>query len=598
MEDNISKIKDRLDVVDVIGSYIKLTKAGVNFRAKCPFHNEKTPSFFVSPEKQIWHCFSCGSGGDIFGFVKEIEGVEFVEAMRILAARAGVTLTYNQASRPEVGRTELYDVNELASRFFEKQLASSFMGEKVRKYLADRGVSEDSIKSFRLGYAPDSWQALGEFLGSKFSSPSIFNAGLSIKKDNGGYYDRFRGRIMFPIFNLHGQVVGFSGRIFEKKQEAPTAGGAEVPAKYVNSPQTPIYDKSRILYGLNAAKLDIRRDDRCVVVEGNMDVIMSHQAGLTNTVASSGTALTDGHLKIIKRYTDNLDICFDADDAGIAATERGVDLALASGFNVNIIAVREPGIKDPADFVVKHGSAWKDYAQKNSQPFLDFYFSDFKKRFDLTTAVGKKIMSRKFMPFVASLQNNIERQHWIQQMAFALHVGEDVVRAELQSLPLARPAAEAGKAQTVNSESETKTLSIYEENLLSMALRRPALLTVLQDNKTIFSDLMNELVESKMNADNKLAAGEPVHHVAESANRKFTLDLAQLKADEQWRDFSDQAIDIEFDKLLNQMKRRTIAKQLGHLEFSIKDAEQNGDKQQVAALLAQFSKLSEDLIAR
>ena len=257
-EDNISKIKDRLDIAEVIGSYVKLTKAGVNYKAKCPFHNERTPSFFVSPEKQIWHCFSCNAGGDIFGFVKEVEGVEFPEALRMLASRAGITLQHVSPTEPKSNRTVLFDINELATRFFEKQLQSSLMGSKVKAYLTGRGVNEQSIKNFRLGYAPDSWHALGEFLASKFPASEIFNAGLSIRKDSGGYYDRFRGRIMFPISDMHGQVVGFSGRIYEsakRKEEiekeatadASSGGGSASGGKYVNTPQTAVYDKSRVL---------------------------------------------------------------------------------------------------------------------------------------------------------------------------------------------------------------------------------------------------------------------------------------------------------------------------------------------------------------
>lgn len=311
MSSIVDQIKDRVDIIDLISGYLKLQKSGINYKARCPFHNEKTASFFVSPERQIWHCFGCSAGGDIFGFVKQIEGIEFADALRMLAARAGVELHRQspEYQQYQTAKTKLYEICALATRFFEKQLRESVAGKKALDYLRDRGLTDESIKNFRLGYAPESWNALGEFLERNYDSKDVFDAGLAVKKENSGYYDRFRSRIMFPIFDLNGQVVGFSGRIFGEPAKDAEA------AKYVNTPQTAIYDKSRVLYGLDKAKLDIRRKNKCLVVEGNIDVIMSYQAGAANVVASSGTALTDGHLKIIKRYTDNLDLCFDADSA-------------------------------------------------------------------------------------------------------------------------------------------------------------------------------------------------------------------------------------------------------------------------------------------
>jgi DNA primase len=463
------------------------------------------------------------------------------------------------------------------------------MGGKVSKYLSDRGVSDASVKTFRLGYAPDSWEALGDFLRSrKFSESDIIAAGLAVRKEAGSEsasrrnsYDRFRKRIMFPIFDLNGSAVGFAGRIFAAPSEALVKEGREEGAKYVNTPQTAIYDKSRLLYGLNFAKLDIRRANKCVVVEGNMDVIMSHQAGLANTVASSGTALTDGHLRIIKRYTENLDLCFDADAAGSTATDRGVDLALARGFNVGIISVNEEGIKDAADFVLAHGAEWKDYAEKNTQPFLDFYFSRFKKTTDLTTALGKKTMSQKIFPLIVAIPNTVEREHWVQELAFALHMKEDIIRAELAATPNAPKTIEAEKP---NARLLANPLSMYEENMLALALRRPALYDPLKSHAYLFSDGLNESIVA-------LAARQP------DAPYPMAMQFAQLKADEVWKDFDDAAIDREFEKLLNQIKKRTISKQLEHLEFTIKEAEHSHNKEGMNVLLTQFSKLSKELIS-
>ncbi|OGZ34602.1 MAG: DNA primase, partial [Candidatus Portnoybacteria bacterium RBG_13_41_18] len=332
----IDEIKSRIDILELVGSYITLAKAGRNWRARCPFHNERTPSFVVSPERQIWHCFGCGAGGDIFGFVKQIEGVEFGDALRILARRAGVVLK-RQDPAIQTQRKRLYEVCELAAKFYEKQIESK-IGQKAFQYLIkERGLKKETIKNWRLGWAPDDWNTLSDFLRQRgFLEQEIFDSGLIIKKDpstGSGYnvrdnYDRFRSRIMFPIFDIQGQVVGFAGRIFGK--EDLNVG------KYINTPQTILYDKSRLLYGLNFGKLDIRQSNACVFVEGNLDVIMSQQAGIKNTVASSGTALTIAHLQIIRRYAENLIFSFDTDAAGDNATLRSIELALENDFNIKI----------------------------------------------------------------------------------------------------------------------------------------------------------------------------------------------------------------------------------------------------------------------
>src|SRR3990167_3451002 len=347
MEDNVSKIKERLNVVDVISGYLKVQKAGANFKAQCPFHNEKTPSFFISPERQIWHCFGCQKGGDIFTFVKQMEGVEFPEALRILAARAGIELEEFDSTIKD-SKDRLYQICEASARFFEKQLSHSGTGQRAVEYLKSRGLEGATMAKFRLGFAPGAWDSLSGYLrNSGFTEKEIVDAGMVIKRESEGIYDRFRLRIMFPISYVNGRVVGFTGRILE---------GDEKEAKYINTPQTLIYDKSRILYGLEHSRGDIRKKDKCLLVEGNMDVVMSHQAGVTNVVASSGTALTPMHLAILKRYTDNLDFCFDTDSAGAMATKRGIGMALGQNFSVRAVSIDDKDCKDPADYVQKYGN--------------------------------------------------------------------------------------------------------------------------------------------------------------------------------------------------------------------------------------------------
>ncbi len=551
MEDNISKIKDKVDVVDLVGSYVKLQKAGINYKARCPFHNEKSGSFFVSPERQIWHCFGCGLGGDIFGFVKQIEGVEFPEALRILAGRAGIELSsFRPNPEYQDAKTKLLEISELATKFFGKQLHESSTGKKALAYLKDRGLSDESIEKFKLGYAPESWDGLGNFLARNFEIKHIAEAGLLVKKDAGGYFDRFRSRIMFPIFDVNNQVVGFTGRVF-----------GEGEPKYMNVPQTAIYDKSRVIYGMNFAKLDMRKKNRALVVEGNMDVIMSHQAGATHAIASSGTAMTDGHLRLIKRYTDNVDLCFDADSAGEMATKRGVDLALARGFNVNIVTIDQ---KDPADYVKIHGNA--DFVN-NSKPFMEYFFETSRKALDLSTAMGKKLFSQKLLPLIATMANKIEQAHWVNTIATALKVKEDVVRAELA---LVKPKVQP-EVGPLDSEQAVRplepVLDIFEESLLSLVLKKPSLVENLTDAEKAY-----------------LPKPSPMQ-----------AQFAALKAEEYWKDFDDTALDQEFAKLLNHLKKRTIVGTLEQLEYEIKEAEQKGDKTRLATLVATFTETSSKL---
>ncbi|MBI2063309.1 MAG: DNA primase [Candidatus Yanofskybacteria bacterium] len=595
----IDQIKEKVDIVDLISGYLKLQKSGINYKARCPFHNEKSGSFFVSPERQIWHCFGCNLGGDAFGFVKQIEGVEFPEALRILAARAGVKLERQSPEYEEYqsAKTKLYEVCELAMRFFEKQLHESYVGRQALAYLCERGLTEESIKEFHLGYAPESWSALYEFLGRSYDNGEIFNAGLIVKKDAGGYFDRFRSRIMFPIFDINSQVAGFTGRVFGELAEQENVG------KYVNSPQTPIYDKSRILYGLDRAKLDIRRADRCLVVEGNMDVIMSHQAGAKHVVASSGTALTDGHFKTIKRYTDNLDLCFDADNAGTMATDRGVDLALAKGFNVGIITICESDLKDPADYVKKYGEKWSEYAQK-SKPFMDFYFETAKSSFDLATALGKKLFSQKLMPFLASMANKIEQAHWVSEIALALKTKEDVLYQELTAVKprIVEDLPESAVTTDASNKSLAGNLDFQEEVLLSLIIKKPELVQkISKENEEFLSPQFKDLTQKINLEQSDPVIAQLTHAVgfeggeATVAISPMNLEFAYLKSQEMWKDFKDQELGEEFEKLVGQIKKRKITARLAELEYDIKSAEKSGEKAKLVALVSEFSRVSKQL---
>ncbi|MCK9393424.1 DNA primase, partial [bacterium] len=428
MKSEIEEIKSRLNIVDVLSSYIKLEKAGINYRACCPFHKEKTPSFFVSPSRQLWHCFGgCNEGGDIFQFVMKIEGIEFTEALKILAQRAGVELRQMDSKQAQQEKTEKEKcsiVCELAAKFFELYLEKTSVGQKAKKYLFDRGLTKETISDWRIGYAPSSWSKLSDFLiGRGYEREDLVAAGVSIKKEGNKFFDRFRSRIMFPICDMRGGVAGFTGRVF--------GDSSNDLAKYLNTPNTLLYDKSKILFGLDKAKGAIKENDFCVLVEGNMDCIASHQAGIKNCIAVSGTALTEFHLNILKRYTQKLVLSFDMDTAGSNATKRGIRLAQNMDFDIKIIPMF--GEKDPADIVLHEGAEkWKELVSQ-SKPINQFYFETALKDKDLDKIDDKKKVASEFLPIVKEMSNNIDQAYWIAQLSQVLKINEEDIREELKN---------------------------------------------------------------------------------------------------------------------------------------------------------------------
>ncbi len=601
MSDNISQIKERLNVVDVISGYIKVQKSGVNFKARCPFHNEKTPSFYISPERQIWHCFGCQKGGDVFGFVKEIEGVEFPEALRMLAQKAGVKL-HNFDPSIKDKKAVLYEITEVSAKFFEKQLHHSSVGKKAFNYLKERGMSEDTITEFRLGFAPDDWHGLSNFLRDcGYQEKDIVESGLAIKKETGGdIYDRFRSRIIFPIADIHDQVVGFTGRVFEyaKTPEFPGHKAVEPGAKYINTPQTSIYDKSRVLYCLNKGKTEARQADRCLLVEGNMDAIMSYQAGVKNVAATSGTALTPSHLQLLQRYTSNLDFCFDTDQAGLVATRRGLGLALSQNLNVKIIPLKDPDCKDPADYVKKFGEKWQELV-KTAKPVVDFYFEKLSSEFDLASVEGKKAVIASLGPLIRRLTSRVERSHWISKLAVAFKTKEDAIEADILSAKDDLDVYIADQPKKISEQKVPEVKPVGDmllEALLAVIIRKPLLFKdhlpelrpELLNGPT--ADIVSEI--KKTNLDNfKFGKFSERFENAE----KMHLEFSYLKAQEFLSDFSDEDLVAEFNNIRNKLERRALSVQLAGLEFDIKAAEAGKDKVRLAVLLKDFDKLAKDL---
>lgn len=595
MEDNVSKIKDRLDVVDVISGYLKLQKAGINFKARCPFHNEKTPSFVISPERQVWHCFGCQKGGDMFSFIQDIEGVEFLEALRVLAIKAGIELEVSARDRSASGRKDdkarLYEACESATKFFEKQFFSS-TGKLALEYLKKRGILDSTIQEFRLGFAPNDWNALGTFLKNcGYSENEIVEAGLAIKRSDGsGIYDRFRSRITFPIFDLNGQVVGFTGRIFAESSEA--LGKEEEQAKYINTPQTRIYDKSRVLYGLNKAKMDIKQADQCILVEGNTDALMSYQAGVKNVVASSGTALTLSHLTLLHRYTTNLGFCFDTDQAGERATKRGIGLALSQHFNIKVIELNDKECKDPADLVKKNTEDWSR-AVSQAKPVLEFYFNKAKANFDSSSADSKKFVISTLAPFLKRLTSQVEKAHWIAQLAFFLRTKEEAVEVDINAIK-----DDLDVYTTNNKEVELGSLVANSGLLVQEDPLSKTLLSLLMKNPILFKEELKSINTELLDSETAKAVvgfiGEDFTSLEDllkkfrEKEQSYKLEFAYIDSQEKWKDKKDEELRMEFINCLSKLEVRHLQNKLEKIGFEMRVG---GNKEKKLTLATEANKI-------
>ena len=588
----VDEIKNRLDIVDVISSYIKLKKAGKDSKALCPFHSEKAPSFFVSPSKQIWHCFGCNAGGDMFSFVMQMEGVEFADALRILAKKAGVTLK-KQDPELQSKRSKLYEICQEAAEFFEENLKKN---KEVQDYLKKRGISSKSIKEFRVGYALDSWDSLYKHLTDLgYKVEDIEKAGLIIKKQNvtrnsqsvtRNYYDRFRKRIMFPICDLSGQVIGFTGRIFK---------GDESTAKYVNSPETIIFNKSRILYGLDRAKVDIRKKDQCILVEGQTDVIMSYQAGVKNTIATSGTALTFGHLRIIKRYTENLLLAFDTDTAGETATKKSIGLAQGAEFNIRIIIL--PKDKDPADIIKENPKTWKK-ALEEATPIMEFYFENAFSKYNPKKVEEKRKIAQELLPPIKRIANEVERAHWLQVLSAKLNVQEKLLNEALAKVKIAEEEASSAFVKTTTDRADKKSrFQNLEENLLGFALKYPEHLDCLKKNLTLehFTSPMTQKIFQELK---KQKSGKQID--LKELSKKTLPDqpyyIEHIVFQIEHYDLEDKDILKEINFCINEIKSNYLKKKLSEISLAIKKAEREGDKKETKKLIEKFNKLSKKLV--
>lgn len=559
----VQEIKDRLDVVEVVKQYVALHPAGKNFKGVCPFHREKTPSFMVSPERQSWHCFGCSAGGDIFTFVMRYENIEFGEALRMLAERAGVEL--KRVSPQEYKQFGLlYDINGAAKEWYSENLSSE---ARARKYLLERGLHDSTIKEFELGWAPLAHDGLTVALVKKGYDPNdIIRAGLALRTDRGLLVDRFRGRIMFPIHNHAGKVIGFTGRVLPEFER-------DEIGKYVNSPETPIFGKSKILYGFFASKPFVREKGAAFMVEGQMDFLMSWQAGVKNVVATSGTALTEDHLRALRRLCDALVLRFDTDEAGYAALERAIDLAETQDFAVRVAF--DDAYKDPAE------AAQKDPAHllqtiERAIPAPEFYFRrylpeqksgvhDFRDREYL-----KRL--RAVLGKLKGLASPVERATWVGELAARIGVREAVLLEEMEKITAPSHGHDLRGEEVRAPEREHTRWEFLSERILANALAEENVECIASCEKFLaprYAEAARVLVSHKKTSDNK-DTDELLHFITLAAEIVSPEEMGALRA---------------------HLERECIAEKRRMLAQKIQHAEQEGNAAVLETALRELANL-------
>lgn len=581
------QIKNRINIVDLMREYIELKKAGANWKALCPFHSEKTPSLMISEDKQIWHCFGCNEGGDIFGFVMRMEGIDFTEALRLLAKKAGVALERQDPAKNSQ-KTKLMDILEAAASFFSAELSKS---QIASNYIKKRELKEETVKQFRLGFSPQEWDGLLKFLDSKnFRSKDAALAGLLIEKDGGGFYDRFRGRVMFPIFNHYGNIVGFTARVLPEFDDGKSG-------KYINTPETQVYKKSEILYGLNFGKQDIKKEGCVVVVEGNMDVIALHQAGFKNVVATSGTALTNEQLMLMKRFTENMIVCFDADSAGVLAALRGIDLALSHGFNVKVFGMPkdengEPVAKDPDELIKKFPELWKK-AISSPKHIIEFYIAANIAKFNLGDPHENARFCKIILGEIQKIKNSVERSLWIKKMADVSGVAERDLREMLLS------GHNGGRATVVqNYLRQAKADDDLELKYLSL---------ILSDTKYFFAnprDIAPEMIKDEearefyinlifyYNTEKDFSIKGFENWLGQSGKNSLILDKLSMLKDKDHSDTESADLAKETRSLALYIKNNYFKEQKEFLIKEMKKAEETGDREKKNDLMNKFKNLN------
>jgi len=579
MQDAKEEVRARLAIEDVVGEYVELKRAGRNFKGLSPFSGEKTPSFFVSPEKNIWHDFSSNKGGDIFSFVMDVEGMDFRGALEHLARKANVDLSLYQNDKARdiaAKKKRLREANELAARYFQHSMLRN--QHAIDYVFKKRAVSRETAEAFRLGYAPESGNALVQFLTKKgFSKKELQEAGLTNRF--GG--DLFKGRMMVPLMDGSGDVIGFTGRIMRDDPNAP---------KYLNTPQTLLYDKSWHVFGLSQAKEAIRTHDYCVVVEGNLDVVSSWQAGVKHVVASAGTAMTLHHLKTLGRLTGNVRLAFDGDKAGVAATERSIPIAEEAGVSLTIIGLPD-GAKDPDELIQQSVAAWQA-AIDNTMPVVDWILAQYQARHDVTTAAGKRAFTTAALTVTNALKDPVEQEHYLQKIAEISHTTLGALRSKMASDKQREEKTYKKVAPQQQSDTAAQQQYAHHDSVLALGLTEPALHDLFRETDAVlFEGDARRAVASYLQTQHPRVQDVP----DELQNYAEYVKILLLKADARYAGWTDTDRFHEAARLLRRIKDEHKKQQKKQLTDQLRQAETDGDDEKVRALMQAIQTLNKEI---
>ncbi len=573
MNDARDEIKARISIEDLAGEYLELKRTGRNFKALSPWTNERTPSFIISPDKQIWHDFSSGKGGDIFGFIMEVEGMNFREALEFLARKAGVEIeTFDSKRSREISekKERLRKILQISANFYQHMLVRN--KEALNYVFKNRKLSKEIVQEFKIGFAPNSQKILTNFLLKKgFAMSDIRDAGL-LNRFGG---DIFRNRMVIALQDSGGSPVGFTGRIIKDEPNAP---------KYLNTPQTLLYDKSSNIFGLSQAKNEIRKAGFVVVVEGNMDVISSHQAGVKNVVATAGTAMTVHHLKALGRFSNDVRLCFDSDQAGISATERAISLGQQAGVELSIITLNQSAgeAKDPDELIQKDLELWKDSISK-PQPAIEWIFDQYEKRLNITTAVGKKEFSTIALKLVENLNDPVEKDFYIEQISKRIGVSKTTLLGKFDEKP--RPVKPKRRIKIEKTDEKFVDEYIYEDDLLALAIKE-------QKFAEMLSELQDDILHDKQR--NQILQIFKSNDLDLLKNFDDYVKILLLKADERLGNIKGSATD-EMKRLIHKIKTQNLQEQKVNLQEQLEDAEIQGDENLKMKILMEIMQLNKEL---
>ncbi|AHB42249.1 DNA primase [Candidatus Saccharibacteria bacterium RAAC3_TM7_1] len=576
MQDAKEEIRSRLAIEDVIGEYVQLKRAGRNFKGLSPFTSEKTPSFVVSPDKNIWHDFSSSKGGDIFSFVMEVEGLDFRAALEQLARKAGVDLSeYETQKSGELVRRKkrLLEANELAARYYQQSLLKN--RHALEYVFKIRGLSKEIVQEFQIGYAPSDGEALIRILTKRgFSKKELSDAGLANRY--GG--DLFRGRMTVPLMDATGQVVGFTGRILTDDPKAP---------KYLNTPATLIYDKSRHVFGLSQAKEAIRQADSSVIVEGNLDVVSSHQAGVKNVVASAGTAMTEYHLKALARLSPNVKLSFDADRAGLDATERAIPIAGRVGVELSIVSLPK-GAKDPDELIQQDAAAWKRVTEQ-AEPVMDWVVRQYSEREDMNSATGKRRFTSAILAVIRLLEDAVEQEHYLKQVARLTDSSLDAIKQKMSEMGNSAQSKTLKSVKTTPSQlDQNEQEQAYQDDLLAALIVAPSSRTHLATFDPLrFTSERRQLLGAWLKKTVTLP--DPVPEELQSIETYVKIVL--LKAETRYEGWGEQEISLEIAKLLRRVEMEYKKQTKEQLIEELRRAEADGDDKRADELRGKLHNL-------